>query len=320
MKENFEQPRNTNTESILDSIENQLVLTRKLGDVYDNRPDLNSFVGAMKGTKYEEKYTEESIRMDEEYVENTRKKIDESNSSGGRQNLDNKEIGFQLSEMMQAMIVDRLNNHWFKNFQAVMTSDFDDLKVGIDAVLKHEKGTYLGAAFDFTVTNQDTIIYKKLKKEWEDHVVKGSIPTVKYFEDPDTKEKKSLLVPKFIIGASKKDVEDMAQAYIVNDVEVLENHPLKYVILQQIEEQLQTVLDYHETNPDNEKLAFARRQYEAIQKLLRIMKNDIHIDENMNVDLHEYSKENKALDMMRRFRIMRQRKEEMPDEIDTNKE
>lgn len=316
MKEKFEQSGDTKKESILDNIENQLILAKKLEGVYDNRPDLSSFEGAMKGTKHEDKYTQESIKRDVEYVEDKRKKIEESNSSMGQQNLDNKEIGFQLSEMMQAMIVDRLNKHWFKNFQAVMTSDYDDLRVGIDAVLKHEKGTYLGAAFDFTVTNQDKIIYQKLRKEWDNHVVKGEIATVKYFEDPDTKEKKSLLVPKFIIGASKKDVEDMARAYISDDLETLENHPFKYVILQQIEEQLQTIFDYYETNPDNEKLAFARKQYEAIQKIVRIMRNDIHVDENMNVDIHEYSKLNKALDMMKRFRIMGQRKEEMPDEMD----
>jgi hypothetical protein len=295
---------------ILDNLKDQLALARKLHGVYDNRPDIGSFVGAMRGTKHEVHYTKERIEEDKAYVKETRAKIDESNSSSGRAELNRIEGGFQLSEIMQAMIVDRLNKKWFKELKAVMTSDYDDLTVGIDAVMKHEKGGYLGAAFDFTVTNQDKKIYEKLNREWDKNTKDGKIPTVKYFEDPDTKEKGKLLVPKFIIGASKKDVEDLAHAYLSDNTEVLENHPFKFVMLLQIEEQLQTVLDYYDTNKDDISLSFARTHYERIQTLIRNMRNEIHVDEKMHqVDLYEYTKSSVALDMMRRFRIMRGRKD-----------
>lgn len=304
MKENF--PDTNNQNSILENLEDQIKLAKILESVYDQRPKLEDFEGIMAGSKFEKEYARDAIVSDNTYVEKRRKDIEEKNSSMGRENLDHKEIGFQLSEIMQAMIVDRMNKHWFKDCKAIMTSDYDDLKVGIDAVLKHEKGGYLGAAFDFTVTNQDKKIYEKLAREWDFNIKEGRVPTVKYFEDPDTKEKSKLLVPKFIIGASKKDVEDLARAYLTGNEEVLENHPLKYVLLLQIEEQLQTILDYYETN-DREEFSFAKKQYEKIQTLLRGMKRDIHADENMDVDLYEYSKNNIALDMMRRFRIMRER-------------
>ncbi len=102
-------------------------------------------------------------------------------------------------------------------------------------------------------------------------------------------------------------MEELANAYITNKEEVLENHPLKYLILLQVEEQLQTILDYHEINRGNPKFDFARTQYEKIQSLLRNIKNEIHADEKMheNIDLHEYTKSSIALEMMRRFRIMR---------------
>lgn len=294
--------------SILDSMENQIALANKLINVYENRPDLDKFKGAMAGTKFENEYTEEIINKNKLYVEQTRAKIEESNSNFGKERLDHLEGGFQLSEILQAMIVDRLNKHWFKDCQAIMTSDFDDL-CGIDAVIKHEKGGYLGIALDFTVTNQDKKIYEKVQKNWTQNTEEGKIPIVKYFEDPDTKEKGRLLVPKFIIGGSKKDVEELANAYLTNNTEVLENHPFKYMMLLQIEEQLQTVLDYYETKSDNPKIQFAKKQYERIQTILRNMKNEIHSDEKMheNTDLYEYSKSSVALDMMRRFRIMREK-------------
>lgn len=296
------------SEGVLSSLGNQLALARKLEQTYKNRPDPDLFVSSMQGTKFEQEYTKEAVATDTLYVETIRNKIDEANSSFGRENLDHIEGGFQLSEIMQTMVVDRMNKNWFKGCKTIMTSDFDDLKTGIDAVMKHEKGGYLGAAFDFTITNQDKKIYEKLDKVWERNVKDGKIPVVKYFEDPDTKQKGRLLVPKFIIGASKKDVEELAAAYLVDDKTTLENHPLKYVILLQIEEQLQTALDYYETHTSGKDFGFAKTQYENIQILLRGMKRDIHMDEKMkDVDLYEYTKKSVALDMIRRFRIMRER-------------
>ena len=201
--------------SILDSLPNQLKLAKILENVYENRPDINSFVGAMAGTKYEKNYTKEVVEKDDLYVETTLANIDESNRSFGKENLEKIEGGFQLSEILQAMVIDRLNNHWFKEFKAIMTSTFDDLAAGMDGVMKHKDGGYLGLSLDFTVTNKGENIYKKLAGEWE-NVEKGEVRTVKYFEDPDTKEKGCLLVPKFIIGASKKDVEELASAYLTN--------------------------------------------------------------------------------------------------------
>lgn len=294
--------------SILDSIEKQLLLAKKLENVYVNRPDIDAFKGAMLGTKFESDYTEESINKDKLYVVKKREQIEESNSSFGRERLDHLDGGFQLSEMLQAMSVDCINKHWFKDCKSIMTSDYDDLLVGIDAVMQHKKGGHLGLAFDFTVTNQDKKIYEKLQKGWDRNTKEGKIPTIKYFEDPETKQKGKLLVPKFIIGASKKDVEEFASAYLSDDIETLENHPFKYLMLLQIEEQLQTVLDYYEDNSENKIFQFAKMQYEKIQTVLRNMKNEIHSDEKMheNVDIHEYTKSSKALDMMRRFRIMRE--------------
>jgi hypothetical protein len=292
--------------SVLEPLENKLLLARKLETVYNTRPDILSFIGTQAGTQFEKEYSMESVQSDLKYTEETRKKIDEQNSSFGRENLDKIEGGFQLSEIMQAMIVDRINHKWFKDVRCIMTSDYDDLHSGIDAVMKHQEGGVLGASFDFTVSQQEKIIYKKLMESWDD-VNNGRVSTIKYFEDPDTHEKGKLIVPKFIIGASKKDLEDLAAGYLNNNQELLDNHPFKYVMLLQIEEQLNTILDYHAVNEDDPKLAFARKQYGGILKLLRKLKEEIHINEdlNANIDLYEYSKKSVALDTMRRFRVGR---------------
>lgn len=297
-----EQPPKIET-SILDSMENQIALARKLENVYSERPEIKDFVGSMKGTKFEADYTKEKIQADIDYIEEKRQLIEEQNSSKGRELLDRSEGGFALSEMMQAMIVDQINKGWLSDFKAEMTSDYDDLKVGIDAVMKHTSGGYLGAAFDFTVSSREEQLSSKLNNLWKRNIEKGSVPTVKYFKDPDTGEQSRLLVPKFIIGGSKKDVEDLASAYLSDDQETLKNHPLKYLIIDQITAQLDAILSFYETNADDNKLKFAFQQYKKIEGIIQNIKKDMEYEafKKNNLDYFEYQKGSKALAEMKRF-------------------
>ncbi|MCE9517377.1 hypothetical protein K8Q96_00010 [Candidatus Nomurabacteria bacterium] len=289
-------------------MENQLILARKLQNVYDNRPDPRDFIGAMADNpKSVEKYTEESIKKDEDYVSSTRNKIDEQNSSNGLYDLERKEGGFALSEMLQAMVVDQLNKGWLDEFKAVMTSDFDDLKVGADAVLKHTTGQYLAASFDFTITHQEKNIYNKLSTVWERNVESGSIPTIKYFEDPDTHEKREISAPKFIIGASRQDVEEMAKCYIENKEDALKDHKFQYMIIEQMYEQLVSVRDYYDHHQDDPRLEYSRRQYGKVYDTVQRIRDKFQREGKINnVDFYEYSKESPALATMRNFKIAKE--------------
>ena len=290
--------------SILDKIENQFILARKLQNVYDNRPDPKDFIGAMSGTKFEEEYTKESIKKDEEYISSTRKAIDEKNSSTGLYELERKEGGFALSEMLQAMVVDMLNKGWLNEFKAEMTSDFDDLKIGADAVLKHTTGQYLAASFDFTITNKEKNIYNKLSLIWERNIESGNIPTIKYFKDPDTQKMGKIIAPKFIIGASKSDVEEMASCYIENKENNLEDHKFQYMIIEQMYEQIVSALDYFDNHNENEKLNFAKSQYEKVYTVVQRIRDKFRRENKINnLDFYEYSKKSLALATMQNFKI-----------------
>lgn len=290
--------------SILDDPNKLNLLANKLENVYLHRPDIDHFVGAMAGTKYENEYTKEAVRADKKYEKDTREMINQSNSAYGINTQNRIEGGFKLAEILQAMVVDCTNKYWFKDCKSIMTSDFDDLKVGIDAVMQHKKGGYLGFAFDFTISNQDKVIFNKLENGWKKNIKDGKVPILKYFEDPITNQKGRLIVPKFIIGATKKDVESFSNAYLKDDTETLKNHPFQYLMLLQIEEQLQTVLDYYETHEKDDRLEFAKLQYKKIETILRNMKSEIHADEEMkNMELYEYAKSSIALETMRKFRI-----------------
>ncbi len=315
--QSFEQPSSTlpkkensaNLDSILNNAEKQQKLLSMLSDVYKHRPDIRSFVGLKsKNPKRPDEYSSDKISEDEKYVSDIQLEIEKANvydTRGDEQEMALKRKTFEQGELLQAMVVDRLNKHWFKDCKAIMTSIFDDLRVGIDAVMKHKNGGYLGASFDFTVGNDDKGVIKKLNKQWE-RTTKGQVATIKYFEDPDTGEKGSLLVPRFIIAASDRDVEELAEAYLTNDTEALENHPFKYIMLKQIEEQLQTALDFFESDPNVERNSFAKKKYGEIQGLLRILKSEVAADEKMSsLELFNRLDNNRAYKAMRLFRVQK---------------
>ncbi len=287
-------------EGVLDNLEKQVDLAKRLKEVYDHRPDPTNFVGAMRGTKAEQEYTQEKINEDIEYVKNRKNLIDKQNNERG--NISIIEGGFALSEMMQAMIIDRINNGMFPKFKAVMTSERDDLRVGIDAVLKRDEGKYLGAAFDFTVASNVNIIGNKLEKEWEDHVVRHEIPVVKYFEDPDTGERKSLMTPRFIIGGSKREIELFASMYLEGKEEELNNHPFKYLMIKQIDEQLKSALKFFEEQKDDKSYDFIKNQYKKIQIFIEELKEEVSYSNFANTkEFYDYKKSSVAYNTMREF-------------------
>jgi hypothetical protein len=288
-------------DGILRKQENIIALARRLENVYAKRPDMEDFEGAMSGTKFADEYSKENISRDLSYVDDTRDKIDAVNSSRGQDALDHFEENFAFAEAAQAMIVDRLNN-WLPDFKSVMTSDYDDLRVGIDMVTKHKDGGYFGTAYDATVSSNPDKITDKLTKNWKYNVSKGALPVVKYFEDPDTGEKGRVLVPKFIIGASAVDVNDMAKAYLAGTEDSLDSHPFRKLMLEQIEIQLNDALYYFEDNQDDPRFNLARREYTRVKEMIKGALQQLNDAKLIDpLDYHEYSKNSLALNLIKEF-------------------
>lgn len=287
---------------VLDSIEKQLTLARKLEDVYNHRPNPIDFIGAMAGTNSASLYTKEKIEEDLLYVETRKKQFEEQQKAKGAEVLTLLENGFSLSEMMQAMIVDMINKGMLPNFKAMMTSERDDIGVGVDAVLKRKEGGYMGAAFDFTISGNETVIADKLEKNWNENIVKHKIPVVKYFQDPDTNKKSSLLIPKFIIGGTKSDIEVFAKAYLEGKENDLINHPFKFLMVKQIDEQLKAELSFFLTQKDNPEFDFISKIYKKTEIFIENLKEEIKYNEYIKTkEFFDYKKESKAYHAMKEF-------------------
>lgn len=288
-------------EQVLRNEDNVIKLYLRLQNVYARRPNLPDFKGVMADTKYADIYSPQSIAEDEAYIVRTRKRIEETNSSKGQQKLDELDNNFIFGEAGQAMMADLLNT-WLPDFQTIMTADFDDLKVGIDLVAKHKDGGYFGTAFDTAVSSKEDYIIKKLTRNWDENIAKGSLPVVKYFIDSDTKEKGRILVPKFIIGASATDVNEMAKAYLTGTEAKLDAHPFRKLFLDQVDVQVDSVLDFYEASQDDERFKFAYRQHLRVKQMVSDARQEL--SESKIIDplaYHEYAKESLALKAMHEF-------------------
>jgi hypothetical protein len=294
-------PKATKEESPLRNQENLMALFLRLQNVYSQRPDITEFTGAMSDTKFAYGYLPEQIESDNKYVEETREKIEEHNSSKGQEKLNIFEENFVFAEAAQAMITDRINS-WMPDFKTIMTSDYDDLKVGIDMVMKDKEGGYFGTAFDATVSSNADKIKEKIEKNWDNNVSKGSLPVVKYFKDPDTEKMGRITVPKFVIGASANDVNEMAKAYLSGTEDTLDNHPFRKMVLEQIATQIEGVLDFYEDKKDDPKYNFAYRQYVRVEKMIKEAMTELNEAQIIDrLDYHEYSKNSLTMGIINDF-------------------
>ncbi|MCU0680353.1 MAG: hypothetical protein MUF50_03585 [Planctomycetes bacterium] len=285
---------------IIDNPDNLRELSKKLQGVYNHRPDPEDFMGVEKKTMKKEHllecYTKEEIDSDLKYVENKKAWIEEQNSSKGLREKENIDKMFAYSEMMQAMVIDLINKGWFKNCKAIMTSEYDDYCNGVDSVIKNKTGDFFSASFDLVVFSQDCKrLYEKLNKEWN-NTRSGKLVNVKYFEDPDDHKKQSIMAPKFVVGATIKDLELLAKGYLDNDQKSLQQNPLKFFIIDQIEKQIEEVLDFYEKNIDSKNRNFILEKYNSLYNIIKEIKkeakNEIANDQEARLAVHEYSKTN----------------------------
>jgi hypothetical protein len=279
--------------------ENFDFLTKRLKSVLvDERPPMHTFKDAMAGTRWAEEYSEDNIVKDMNYVYDTQNKIDTSNSEKGQEALNIFERNFKFAEMAQAMVADKFSS-WFPDFRTIMTLTYDDLK-GVDMVISKD-GSYFGTSFDITVSGNKDVINEKLIKNWDNNISRGQLSTVKYFQNPDTKEKNRLTVPKFIVGASAKDVNEMAAAYLEGNEESLDSHPLRKLILDQIEVQVDSVLAFYDENPDS-RFEFAKKRYQEVERNIKEAKQKLNESGIIDrVECHAHAKESLSLNLINDF-------------------
>lgn len=143
-----------------------------------------------------------------------------------------------IADIYEGVIIDQIEaNAWLgEDCETVATSEYDDIKNGIDVIgifSQGESRNYLGLGVDVTFASNKEVLEKKFESI-KQCIRSGALPTIKYFEDPNTEEHHKIYLPKVIIGSRLSSAEKLIQLWGGKDSSrnrKLQEHPVQSKII-----------------------------------------------------------------------------------------
>jgi len=211
----FEQPKKD-----IDFVDHPRAYERAKSVLEQDRIDMESF---------SDLYGQEVVTADLEYVERMEEKFSNPLDSQSR-------ILKEKAEVLEAIISREADqNMWFgENSAIILTSKFDDIKNGIDAVIEFEKEegiSTLGLAVDVTFGNA---VGKKMDKI-EQSIREGKKTSVKYFESELGDFRGELRnIAKVIVGVDGRTEAELENFFAERKGSDFANHQVQLQILEEI--------------------------------------------------------------------------------------
>lgn len=193
--------------------------------LFENKPLLNKLLEKrrifLENNRPNEKnftdiYPEKEIEGDLQEIARLKKKWAEK---------EEKEEDFEkylknISSIYEILLAEQAEvNNWLgDNCETFATSEHDNIKNGIDIgiIFRTETKKHLGFSTDVTFSSDKEILHKKLGSI-KKCIELGSLPSLKYFEDPDTGEHKRIFLPKVIVGSHLDSAEKLIKLWGSND-------------------------------------------------------------------------------------------------------
>jgi hypothetical protein len=203
----------------------------------------------------------------------------------------------QISDIYEGVITDQIEaNSWFgENCETYLTTEYDDKKNGVDAVsifAQKESKSYLGLGIDVTFASNKDALEKKLESI-KQCIRIGTLPSLKYFEDPDTKEHKKIFLPKVIVGSRLSSAEKLIELWgdknDSNRNKKLQENPVQSKIIMESIYQLKYFYDYALNLSQNTKETDMVEKYKNIAKEYGKMYNifyDIYVEKKEMISSH----------------------------------
>ncbi|HMP67699.1 MAG TPA: hypothetical protein PKA60_03045 [Candidatus Paceibacterota bacterium] len=174
-------------------------------------------------------YNPSSVNDDKKYVAEMKIKFD-------LQNTEQYEvINNQLAEIFEAIIFDEGESaNWFgDNSFLIKTSDYDDIKNGVDMVVEYDEDegvSRIAAAIDVTFSH---LVGKKIDRIKND-ILSGNLGQIKYFTSEVSNMRGELKkIPRIIIGADVDSVRGLANDWVEKKSDYFAKHPIQFQIFEQ---------------------------------------------------------------------------------------
>ena len=264
---------------LFENIELQERLVSKKAELVDrHRP---------KESTFNDIYSKEEIENDLKEIERIQSIWEKSDN--------NNEYLKKISSLYEGVIVDQINTSaWFgDNCESIATSLYDDIKNGVDAVTIFKQGEsrkYLGLGIDITFASDKKILEKKLDSI-KQCIRSRTLPSLKYFQDPNTKEHKKIFFPKVIIGSRLSSAEKLIQLWGLKKEEnkKLKEHPVSSKIILETLAQLKYFYEYAVHLSENDTIEKNKEEYRNIAIEYGSMYNafvDIYYNKKELIDSH----------------------------------
>ncbi len=184
----------------------------------------------------------------------------------------------EVADIFEALVLENGElSDWFgPNAITHKTSRYDDYENGVDAVIEFQSemagaASFLGLAADVSFSADTSNKFNRLKAG----ILKGRLPQIKYFNSSDGHFHGRLnKIPEVVIGASKQTVLELAELWQFKRNRELATHRIQIMILNQMEEQMETFARFAELNGQDEIARLYRDRLQIVKEILE-GKNDI---------------------------------------------
>jgi hypothetical protein len=202
-----------------------------------------------------------------------------------------------FSRIYEATILSLIetNNLLGDNSRIALTSEWDDIKNGVDGVVifnGKDKNEYFGGLeIDVTFSSTDSTLEKKIESI-KQCIRSGDLPSLKYFKDPTTGEHKKISLPKIILGSQQSSAEGLARLWgstLDNKNEKLKNHPIQSKIIMESLMQLRYFFEFAKNLSDATRDLNMKEKYKDIYIKYAEMHNhlyEVYVSKKDLVDSH----------------------------------
>ncbi len=150
----------------------------------------------------------------------------------------------KYARILEAILLEQVElSNWFgENATTIKTSDFDDIRNGVDMIVRYGSSevtmpaNFLGLGVDVTFSPKGT--EEKLEEIFSG-VYDGKLSQIKYFlsEEDDFRGERSN-VPLIVLGIEKATLEKIGILWAKKDNKALAIHPAQHMLLSQAQMQL----------------------------------------------------------------------------------
>lgn len=196
-------------------------------------------------------FADSTVNMDDfkslyppEMVERDKQKAAELESKFERRATPEEKKQKQMATVLEAMFHDQSrNNEWLgKGVSTIRPGEYDDFINGVDSIVEYKgdgRSAFLAMAIDATYSSYTGAKFNRIRSE----LIEGKLGEVKYFKTDNFKGMLSG-IPKVVVGASSKTLEEVMALWVRGDNEALRNHPIQTLILEQMVLQLEAFQEF----------------------------------------------------------------------------